>query len=196
MLYWCLLQRLEAHTDVDAIVQDRRFVILKDHSFQAAIHKSLLALIIMWHLLSLYFDIWNLPLPCVDLLLRPSFWLGIASQQYLCYAMRPKSALESHRMKATMEKEVVKILRRNERHKQQASTQLYRTVLTIYGTWNIALECCPASDTYSIVDASIIAQGIEGSKHHDNSSHSFRNRDHIVPPCPLYPVLQSVGCFM
>ena len=42
-------RRHETHdTNADTIVQDRRFVILEDFGCQAAVHDSLLALIIVW----------------------------------------------------------------------------------------------------------------------------------------------------
>jgi hypothetical protein len=41
-------QSYEAHTSADAIVQDRRFVILEDFGCQAAVSDSLLALVIVW----------------------------------------------------------------------------------------------------------------------------------------------------
>lgn len=41
-------RRHEAYTHVDAIVQNRRFVILEDFGCQAAVHDSLPALIVVW----------------------------------------------------------------------------------------------------------------------------------------------------
>jgi hypothetical protein len=41
-------QSYEAHISADAIVQDRRFVILEDFGCQAAVGNSLLALVIVW----------------------------------------------------------------------------------------------------------------------------------------------------
>ncbi len=43
-----ILQFHVGHTETDAIVQDRRFVIVKDLGCQVAVHASLPALVLVW----------------------------------------------------------------------------------------------------------------------------------------------------